>query len=52
MKDIIWLIRNGYKDATEEMKQIGMVPTDVKWMEWALGERKFVTFNNKFYSKD
>ena len=52
MKDIIWLIRNGYKDVTDEMKQMGMAPTEVLWREWSIGKRKFVTTNNKFYAKD
>ena len=52
MKDIIWLLRNGYKDVTEEMKLFGYAPTDTNWTEWAMGKRKFVTANNKFYEKN
>ncbi len=52
-RDLVWLIRNGYEDVTEELKRSGMYPPDeTKWSEWSMGGRYYVTAYKKFFRKE
>jgi len=52
MKDALWLLMNGYKDVTEKLKKQGFYPPkETIWAEWSMGNRKLITFKNKFYEK-